>query len=90
VCPCQSTPANAVQALESKSTIADNNLSTLVLSLKRMEVQNRKIEAENHLLSGTEAALSGLSVQELKNIEIKVQEALGRIQNTIVSTFHIT
>ncbi len=55
-----------------------------------MEAQNRKIEAENHLLSGAEAALAGLSAQELKIIETKVQGALERIQSSIVSPSHIT
>jgi hypothetical protein len=80
---CQLTLA---QTLESKATIAENNLNTLVLSLKRMEEKNRKVEAENHLLNGTDAALTGLSVQELKNIESKVLGALERIQQAVVST----
>lgn len=74
-----------MQILESKATIGENNLSTLVLSLKRMEEKNRKIEAENHLLTGSETALTSLTVQELKNIEAKVQGALERIQQAIVS-----
>lgn len=78
-----------VQTLESKATISENNLSTLVLSLKRMEEKNRKVEAENHLLNGTDVALTALSVQELKNIESKVQGALERIQQAIVSTFNL-